>query len=635
MRRSLQTALWVMLAVLLSLLAPATMPGVFEPLSHVLDDWRTRDAISPNPEARLIIVDIDERSIREQGPWPWPRAKLAHLFSRLLNDLQVASVAVDIVFPEPRDDDGQLAAELARAEVTGAVVYDLEHRALPALEAPKASGMPTRFAVGAPLAVGKLAQGSHSGLAAAHIGHITPLFDNDGAVRRMPPLVCTASGRCDVALALGSYASLIDGPSVEVVKGRSLLAPPWWLILHSRDGAAAAQLPLNQRGELAIPYRHARQDWISISASDILDGKADPRMFKGVMTLIGSTALGLSDVIATPISPVAAGLEPHAETLSALMDGDFPYVPKHGLLLDALLMLPLGAVLLGLLAVARSPARRALVGPVWLLLAWALCAVVAVCARKYTGLLLPLPPLLLFAPLATLLVLLREFYLAANERAGIFGVLSAYLPRPVASRLATIIGHNSRLDAIDASRRDITVLFADIHGFAGMTEERSPEQVARLMQAVFTEMAAAVVEHKGTIDKFIGDAIMAFWNAPLDDDAHAQHALDAAQDIRARMQALADHCKSLGFPAIDIGIGIESGPALVGNFGSIHRRTFTALGETVVLASRLVGLTANLQQPILIGEGCAHALKYAGVRALAPIQVRGRLHPITPYVIDQ
>ncbi len=177
----------------------------------------------------------------------------------------------------------------------------------------------------------------------------------------------------------------------------------------------------------------------------------------------------------------------------------------------------------------------------------------------------------------------------------------------------------------------ITVLFADVRGFTGIAEGHKPEVVAKLMHQIFSEMAAAVVGHQGTIDKFIGDAVMAFWNAPEDDEHHALHALAAAQDMLRRIHSLETYCQELGVPAVKIGIGIESGYALVGNFGSEHRRTYTALGETVVLASRIEGLTAQFQRSILIGEACAKKLDYAGLDALGNAQIRGRQRELAIY----
>jgi adenylate cyclase len=614
-----------------ALLGPLALPGFFAPIVNGLDDWRTRLSLQHHAESRIVIIDVDERSLAEQGPWPWPREKLARLLQILIDDYGVSSVSIDMVFPERRPNDLLLAAQMQRKEMTGAVVFDLEQRNLPDLALRLPPPLPLQAPPGWPRIVGRPVVANHAGIQPQRVGHITPVFDPDGAVRRLPPLICSGV-ICRPSLAIVTYASIASASRLTVEPGRGPLAAPWYLAVRDDGGAALANLPLTDEGMLLLPYRHTKQDWVSVSAADVLEHKVDPVVLKGVMTLLGGTALGLADVVSTPISPVAAGLEPHAEMLSALLDDDFAAVPRWGWLLDALLMLPFAAVLGWALRHVEHPLRRAVLFPAWLILTWATAAACAFYALRAANVLLPLGPLLLFPPIAVLLMVLSELYRAGNERAGIFSVLSVYLPKQVATRLAVFSNRHTSVNVVDASRRKITVMFADIHGFAGLSEHQEPETVARLMQRVFTEMAEAVVAHQGTIDKFIGDAIMAFWNAPEDDPEHARHALAAAKEILKKMNALAPFCEELGLPPIHIGIGIDSGEALVGNFGSMHRRTFTALGDPVVLASRLEQLTKHYQASMLIGEACAAELGFQGVRALGEAQIRGRVQPITLYV---
>ena len=611
-----------------ALIAPSVFPGLFTRVDQALSDWRVRFAIEPRPESRLVIVDVDERSLAELGAWPWPRDTLARLLKTLIDDYGVAAIAVDMVFPEQRANDDVLAAQLRRPEVTGAVVFDLDQRNLSALNFVLPPNMPIRIDAGAPKLYGVPVVTNHPGLQPSRVGHITPIFDSDGAVRRLPPVVCAAGADCRPSLAVATFAGMIDSPRLNLTPGKGPLAPAWELAMQTDDGATLVTLPLGGDGTLVVPYRHARDDWTSVSAADVLKHKPDPSVLKGVVVLMGATALGLSDVIATPLGPIAAGLEPHAEILSALLDDDFAYVPYWGTAIIGGLMIPFAVLLAALLGRYDKPLHRAAVFPAWLLFSWGSGAVIAMVALKSFGLLLPLSPLLVFPPLAVLLILSVELYRAGRDRAGVIALLSAYLPRPVADRL-TAFGQLTT--AVDASRREITVLFADIHGFAGLSENSTPEVVARLMQRVFTEMAEAVVSHHGTIDKFIGDAVMAFWNAPDDDPDHAAHALAAAQDIQRRTAALGPFCEELGLRPIQVGIGLETGLALVGNFGSAHRRTFTALGEPVILASRLEGLTTTYNEQILIGHTCAEALGTDKLRALGAVQIRGRQQQVTLY----
>lgn len=643
----------LLLALLLALGLPALLPDWFEPVDHALQDWCARLAVAagndapdsaamphrsrPNAESRVLIIDIDERSLAAQGAWPWPRDKLALLLRALIDQHGVSAVAIDMVFPERRANEDALALQLQREQVTGAVVFDLEQRGLAALDAAQFATQappPLLPDPGAPRLQGLPVVANHAALLPRHAGHITPLFDLDRTVRRLPPFLCAPPpGRpdnCLPTLALASFASLLPAPQLRLHAGRGLLAPAWVLDVES-DGAAVASLPLAHDGTLVVPYRHRAADWISISATDILSGTADAALLEGSIALIGSTALGLSDVIATPFKPAAGGFEPHAEILSALLDDDFAYAPRWGWLLDAALLLPLALLLAGAALRYRLPGEQVVTFPLWLAMSWGVLAVAAVLGQSRFNLLLPLLPLLLFPPLALSFVMLSELYLAGRSRIGTLAILSAYLPRTVARRLA-LIGRAST--SMDVARREITVLFADVRGFSGISESHSPEVVGSLMQRVFSEMAEAVALHHGTIDKFIGDAIMAFWNAPDDDARHAQHALAAAQDIQRRIQDLASYCATLQVRPLQVGIGIETGIALVGNFGTRHRTTYTALGDPVVLASRLEGLASGVDGAfIVIGAGCATALQPHALRALGRTEIRGRRNPIDIFTL--
>lgn len=623
------------LALLLSLSATRILPDIFQPLDYTMNDWRTRFALQvlgwvkgpPEQERRVIIIDIDERSLAEQGAWPWPRDKLAKLLQILLDDYRVAGAALDIVFPEAREQDQQLAAQLRRAQVTGAVVYDLQQRQLPESRAKLPELPPLHFAAGAPRISGVPVTSNHAGIMPARVGHITPLFDSDGSIRQLPPVVChqTIPDICRPVLGIAAFTGLLAEPQLQMQRGQGWLSPAWVLSITEGNDVMIARVPLNRNGTLTVPYRHRQKDWTALSATDVLRHKVNPSLLNGSLVLVGATALGMSDVVSTPISPVAAGLEPHAEVILALLDNNFLLAPQYGLWLDAFLLLPFALLLNWALRRFVGPAQRAAIFPFWLGLCWLSGITCAMGVYLAADLLLPLTPLTLFPLFAILLTISAELYFTSRERVGVLGLLAAYLPKQVADKLTAAGTLADKVDtSVDASRREITVMFADVRGFTGVAENHKPEVVAKLMHRVFSEMAEAVVAHNGTIDKFIGDAVMAFWNAPDDDPLHAMHALAAAQDMLRRIHGLAVFCRELGVAPVSIGMGIETGYALVGNFGSEHRRTYTALGETVVLASRIEGLTSQYQQAILIGESCARALGGEGLQSLGATEIRGR-----------
>lgn len=635
-------------ALLTSLSIDKLLPGLTASVEHALSDWRIKVAIQwsdfiaqkkgwDTRERRLVIIDIDEKSVAQEGPWPWPRDKVGTLIKTLIDDYKISGVALDIVFPEVRQHDELLATQIQRPEVTGAVVYDLLNRELPALSQDFPSVIATRITAGAPRITGLPTTSNHAGIMPSRVGHITPVNDDDGAIRSLPPTICapTTFARCLPLLEIAAFSGLLDSPTLKVQAGSGWLAPPWEMLVMDGEDMTIARIPLTQQGLITVPYRHQQDGWMSFSATDILQKKVAPAHLKGSIALVGSTALGMADVIATPINPGAAGLVPHAEVLSALFDNHFPYQPNMALVLVALILLPLAWLLHTAIKKVHTPFAIILLYPGWLLLSLGVGFVSALACYVFVNLLLPLSAFLFFPPLAILTCILLALYSSNTEHVSVLGLLSAYLPKQVAQRLtlpAKTGKRSKKIDTnIDASRREVTVLFADIRGFTGIVETQSPEIVATLMHKIFSEMAHAVVNHHGTIDKFIGDAVMAFWNAPDDDADHAQHAFDAAQEMLQRIRAMSDYCIQLGVAPVSVSIGLESGHALIGHFGSEHRRTYTALGETVVLASRIEGLAAQFEQHILIGQVCAQHLKPDSIQYLGQTAIRGRQQMIEIY----
>jgi adenylate cyclase len=629
-------------ALLIALFALVIAPQFIQPLDNALNDWRTRlswyfpggQTFSEHKERRVIIVDIDERSILEQGAWPWPREKVAKFIGTLLDEYAVSGIALDIVFPEEKNQDVQLLTQLKRDEITGAVVYDLIERGQPEIT----QGLPAYFKVKldkvAPVTWGIPVTSNHSALMPNRIGHITPLFDSDGSIRHLSPIICHPQkvSECRPLLGIASYMGLLSSPSLEIKKGQGLLSPKWELAILESEEIELAKIPLDAEAKIIVPYRHRQSDWTSISATDILEQKTDPKLLKNGLILVGSTALGMSDVVFTPVSPVASGLEPHAEVMLALLDDGFFVAPQYGLYIVALILSPLLGLFYWALGRFNLPLQRSIIFPLWLATSWGVGLIASMLAYQSYHLLLPLTPFALFPPIAILLSISVELYLSTRERLGVAGLLAAYLPKQVAEKLTKKNKLSDVMDtSVDASRRQITVLFADVRGFTAIAENNHPEVVAKLMHRIFSEMSAAVAAHQGTIDKFIGDAVMAFWNAPDDDPLHPVHALAAAQEMLKRINSLTEFCHQLGLTQVHIGIGMETGYALVGNFGSAHRRTYTALGETVVLASRLEGLTAQYQRSIIVGETCAKALGIETLESLGETQLRGRQRTIALY----
>lgn len=632
----------LLLAILVSLFASHVSREFVAPIDHTLNDWRTRLSIRLNHwylernkldpyERRFVIIDIDEKTFAEQGPWPWRREKVSELLRILTDEYQVSSAALDIVFPEARADDVQLAKQMRKPLVTGAVVYDLLKRELPAIDTGLPATMLATNKDNAPVFLGVPSKANHAVIMPQQIGHITPIFDSDGTIRHLPPVICHTKKptECRPLLEIVAFASLLQNPRFELQKPSSILSAHWELLIKDEAGDTVSSIPLDSDGAIVVPYRHQFRDWVAVSATDVLMRRANADILRGSIVLLGSTALGMGDVVSTPVRSEAAGLEPHAEVLSALFEGNFVYQPRISEVLVFFILLALASFLRWAIRKIQSPLASAFVYPMWMALSWFGCASLLMYLYMAHEIMLPLVPFFLFPPMAVFFCILAEYYSTNKQKISIFNLLSTYLPKQVAHRLSDQgRGQQIAENSIDATRREMTVLFADIRGFTGLVEKCSPELVAALMHRVFTEMAVSVVNHGGTIDKFIGDAVMAFWNAPDDDPDHADHAFQAALEMVERIAGLGDFCRTLGVDPVTIGIGLESGTTLVGHFGSAHRRTYTALGETVVLASRIEGLSVQYDQDILIGPNCAIQLDQSKLLYLGRANVRGRQQTI-------
>jgi adenylate cyclase len=573
-----------------------------------------------DPERRIVVVEIDEPSLRAVGPWPWPRETVA----RLLQGLQRAGagpVMVDMIFADPREGDASLAAAIGGGTTVLAQVFALGE------QAPGRIGVlagATGQACAAPMPRARGFIGNAPGVLAPArpaVGHISPVVDDDGAVRRVPPLVC-ADGGVYPTLSLAALAAAAAADSGwRLVPGDGWLGPA-----HRVEHAALPGLamPADADGSTRVPFRVARDALQSLSAARFV-GDAAPPPLDGAMVLVGGTAFGLGDAVPTPQSGLALGMEVHLQLALALLDGEIPYQPRAA---AAIRVVEGAAIAVPLLALSLGRRRRA---ARWVLLAGIGLAGLSWVAHaawlQGAGWWLGWADLPAFALALSALLAVWGQGRTLAERDRLARQFSAYLPGSVVERLS----QTEPTTRIEAQRRSISVLFADIRNFSGFAEGRSPEEVAVFLQGFFDGVADLVDRHGGTVDKFMGDGVMALFGAegpelPL--RRHAAEALAAGCELVAFADAylVGWNATVASRQALGIGIGIESGPAFVGNFGGAKRRTYTALGHTVTIASRLEPLTRQLDRAILVGGGTAEALggaAAAGLDDLGAFQLPG------------
>jgi len=366
-----------------------------------------------------------------------------------------------------------------------------------------------------------------------------------------------------------------------------------------------------------VSYQMPRTGFVSVSAVDVLNGQVPEGLLKGVWALVGSTAMGAGDAVATPQGGAVGGIEVHAQLLSAALDSRTPVVPVWAkawpwasglvaaLVLLALLMwrrpgaavtVPLAAALntAGLFAVHTY----ALLGQHWVL-SWGLP--------------------LIFVALSASLMLVAEMLRVRFERERLFHNLSSYLPEGAARKVA-FAGPSAQ---VQAQRQEATVMFVDLRNFSAYCEGRSPEDAATVLHLFYTTIDRIVTQHGGVVEQMVGDSIMAVWNGSTACAEHATKALGAATQIWQEGVAQLPRVASRKTPPLDLGIGIETGPVMVGSFGPAHRRVHSVLGETVTIAARLEALTAELAYPILVGPEAVRQSGSTDTKALGDFLLAG------------
>lgn len=590
------------LALLALLLAQATghLPlRAVSALDGVLHDLRLRALPSPAADARVAVVDIDERSLAEFGRWPWPRERQALLVERLFEREGVVLAGLDTILAEPESEaaDARLAEVFSRHPV----VLGLHFSDKP--DAPRQGALPPGLPASAAAGFTLLPwQGHATSLprfqqAAAGAGFLNAMIDRDGITRRAP-LLAAHEGSVQPSLALALAYALMG------------------------DRALATTMRADLGGQVLIPYPAEEGRVLHVAAGDVLAGRLPPGTLKGRVVLVGTTAAGLMDQHLTPTSALLPGVELHANVLSGLLAGNLPAVPREApALLAALLLASAALLMLALPRLEPWPAAG-------LALALAAALVAGNFAAWHAGWALPLAALLL---LVGGLYVLQLFFghlgevIARRRLAALFG---QYVPPELVAQMS----RDPERYSMEGRSAELTVLFSDVRGFTTFSEKLSPTDLATLMNRYFGVMTEIVRQQRGTLDKYVGDALMAFWGAPLDDPAHAEHAVQTALAMQAALPALNAELAAHGWPPIRITIGVNTGTVVVGDMGSVHRRAYTVLGDAVNVASRLQELSGKLEVPVLIGEATAAALP-AGwqCREVERVAIRGRETRMTVY----
>lgn len=616
----------------------------------VLYDARIRTTMPNTESPQVVIIDIDEKSLKEEGRWPWGRDRVGDLVRKLSDHYKVAVVGMDVVFAEPESQAGtKLLEQLSRHEsaqgnelkallgkmqtqfdgdkafarsIKGRnVVMGYYFKRENNLEADSVSGKLPAPACNLQQAVTQNLQmqlgiGYGANLpmlqnAAAGGGHFVPNVDGDGVIRTIP-LLMAHQGKCYESLSLAIVRHILGAQQVEVAQGEDR-----WNTHILKVGDL--KLPVMQDASAWIPYRGYQGSFPYVSAVDVLNGSVDPRQLEGVVAILGTTAAGLLDARATPVGNTYAGVEVHANMVSGMLDGSIKKSPTAIPGTETWILLLLGllmAVLLG----SASPIQV-----MWMSLGAGFLVMVGnLAAWNSASLVLPLAsPLLLIA----ILFMLNMSYgfLAEERNKRLYKERFGQYVSPEV--IEEMIANPEMMESMEGSSRSMTVLFSDIRNFTGISEGMEPKQLMRMMNEYLTPMTRLIIDknkYQGTIDKYIGDAIMAFWGAPLFDANHAKNGVLAALEMQKLAAELTEKFKAQSWPEIRIGVGLNTGMMAVGNMGSSFRRAYTVLGDPVNLAARLEGLTKEYGVGILVSESTRESAPGIVYRELDRVRVKGK-----------
>lgn len=600
---------------------------------------------APEQALPVAIIDIDDPSIEELGQWPWPRTLLAQILRNATRDGAVA-IALDIVFAEPdrlspprvaadnpalpgpvraelsalASNDAALAQAIARSRV---IVGQTSIRsATAALQQPAAVAQvphaflgpdPTPFLQKFPDLVQNLPELE---AAAAGRGVFTVRPDSDGIYRRVP-LVMQVQGAIRLGLAPELLRIATGGQAFAVRSNAAGI-----------DGVVVGGQRVRTAADGSVwPYFSPSDPARYVSAADVATGRMEAGRLAGHLVLVGTSAIGLEDFRPTPLGVPMAGVEIHAQVLENILSDTLLVRPNYAIGAELAALAAVGLLIVALVPVIA--ARWVVLFSVALLAGWAALSWGLFDARRI--LLDPTWPIL--GTTLTLMLMSTANYLREErQRAAIRTAFGQYVSPDLVARLSD----DPQALVLGGERRDITVLFSDVRGFTTLAESfrDDPQGLTTLMNRFLSVLSRAILDSRGTIDKFMGDAVMAFWNAPLDVADHPRAACAAALRMRADIAALnatrAREAAAEGREAIpiDVGIGLNTGDCVVGNMGSDMRFDYTALGDAVNLASRLEGQCKTYGVGIILGAATAEAVhgEFALIE-LDLIRVKGKTEP--------
>lgn len=636
--------------------------GVLQRLDDIIYDARLRATMPNTMDDRIVIVDIDEKSLAEIGRWPWGRNVLSELVHKLYDEQKIALMGVDVVFAEPDESSGlkQLNA-LARDELSDQPAFLGKLQQLsPRLDFDKifadslvgkpvvlgyfftndpkgrSSGVLPRSVFGADALAGHTMESPEWTAYGANIealataaplaGHFNSFTDPDGVVRSVP-LVAHFQGAYYESLSLAMFRAIVGMPKVTPSFSKESYLPKAFrgvdkLLLVQGDKTLG--IPVDKRGGALIPFRGPGNaqggSFQYVSVADVLQSRIPAGQLKDKVVLLGTTALGLFDMRVTPVGEAYPGVETHANVISALLDGHVLVKPDYAMGYELVVLVVSGLLLsigLPMLSAMRAVFLSAtvlaclMVMNLWLYLGY--------------GLVLPLAGSLVMATMAFAVNMSYGYFVESRSKRDLANLFGTYVPPELVDEMV----QDPDSYSMKATNREMTVMFCDMRGFTNMSESMEPLQLQAMLTGVFSRLTAVIRANRGTIDKYMGDCVMAFWGAPIESGDHAELAVKASLEILRVVQLINEEHRATGLPTIGIGIGINTGTMCVGDMGSDIRRSYTVIGDAVNLASRLEGMSKVYGVDIVASETTKNLTPGFVWQELDKVRVKGKERAVT------
>ena len=608
----------------------------------------------PVLDPRIVIVDIDEKSLAQVGRFPWSRDIQADLVTRLTTQYKAAAIGFDISFPEPDNSSGYKVLEkLSREELKD--VPGLKSQLALLEQRMDYDGLFARAMQGHPVVLGYSVSERHTkGMLPAPAFTVDQLDGRDIAAYEPDGYEANIARLQQAARGAGIFTALTDADGV--IRSSTLLQrigdgyyPSLSLATAAVYLNASAITPVFAQGgldeivmftperALAIPVGYGLVTTVQfrgkggpgggafryVPAVDVLTGAADAAVLKGAIVLVGTTAPGLKDIRVTPVNAEYPGVEVHANLIKSILDGRFKTRPDFALAIEFLQVAGIGLALTFALAVL-SPLRSSVLAGA------ALSAAALFNYWMYAAqdiVLNGASVMLLILALFVVNVVWGYFFEVRKGQA-----LVSRFGEYVAPELVAEMAEDPGKYNMDGDSRELSVMFADVRGFTTISEGLAPKELREYINLYLTAMSEDIRDsHRGTLDKYIGDAVMAFWGAPVHFPDHASRAVATALLMQASAARLNEQFAARGWPALQIGIGVNTGLMHVGDMGSTIRRAYTVMGDAVNLAARLEGVTKVYGADVAVGEATRAAAPEFLYRELDLVRVKGKNKPVAVF----